>query len=196
MNEKERRLENIRQDLDSLVIRLNIIEREEMEKESESWIEVVHRFIEENHEVETVTIAVDVSSSMLEYRNLTDLLVKETISYDTRNESLICFSDEIETFIKYLQKPSPMESVLFGGRGDLLQLFDWIVRNNLENPLIICSDGILYPTQVPEILNLKAILRDYNYPILWIFPSKKEYKENIGMVNPALDCLKIAFMKE
>lgn len=190
---KERKLQIIREDIDSLVMRLNRIERDEIE--NENWKEEIHSFIEANDISGTITIAVDVSASMTEDRDLAHLLVGEIISYNTRNKSLICFTDEIEVFTKYLQT-SPMKSILFGGSGDLLQLLNWIVKNRLDNPLIIFSDGILYPTEAIELTQLKALLKDFSYPVLWIYPNKRDYKDNIHQVNRVLDYLKIAFMTE
>lgn len=164
MNEKERRLENIKQDLASLVERVDVVEREMAMEESENWIEEIQTFIEVNGGSGYITIAVDVSSSMIEHKNLADLLVKETFKFDTRNESLICFSNEVEMYTKYLEKSFLLP--LFGGTGDVSRLFEWICKNGLENPLIVFSDGILYPTQGLAISGLKANLKDYNYPVL------------------------------
>lgn len=189
---KERKLETIRQDLASLVKRLDEVEKEiAVEEKGKNWMEVMHEFIEENNGAGM--IAVDTSGSMIEHKNLAFLLIREALQFDNRNMSLICFSDTIELYIKCLQSPE-IASVLFGGTGDLLRLFEWLETNNLDNPLIIFSDGIFCSARLPEISMLKQTIRGYDYPILHIFPSKKDYKEDINLISRALDCVKIAFM--
>ena len=189
---KERKLQAVREDLDMLKLRLNEIEEDVME-EKVNWQEKLDDFIMEHQEGGTITLAVDVSSSMIPYRHLAYLLTKNAIELNNQDMSLICFGAEIELYIKYLREPE-IGSVVFGGNGDLLELFEYLERNEIENPLVVFSDGILYPTMLPEVSRLGMTLREYDYPMLYIFPSKGLYKRNINNMSRALDCVNIAFM--
>ena len=192
---KERKLQAVREDLDELILRLNEIEEDVIE-EKVNWQERLDDFIIENNELGTITLAIDISSSMAVHEHLAHLLVKEALEFNNRTGSLIYFTDEIELYAKYLQTLEMDTSALYGGSGDLLILFEYLERNEIQNPLIVFSDGVFYPTMLPEVSILGTAIRGYDFPMLYIFPSKTKYKEEINSISRALDCVNIAFMTE
>ena len=193
----ERRIENIKADLASLEGRIAEIEIEfdSMREERQDWKTVLHDFIDENCDGGDITIALDTTSAMIEWKELAEALVYEATRFNNRNTSAICFSDKVEMYIKYLGT-LPTSSILCGGSGDLLQLFEWIDINDLESPLIIFSDGIVYPTDPAGLTQLRDAIKDFSYPILHFFPSIAEYKRSVEDVNRVIDRLKITFMTE
>ena len=193
---KERRLKNIRQDIALLGGRLDEIEQEMINDDEENWQERLDDFIVENNtEHGTVTLAIDISGSMIGHKHLAHLLETKALELNNRDMSLICFGETVELYAKYLQT-SEMTSALYGGSGNLLGLFDWLERNEIESPLVIFTDGILYPMMLPEVSILRTVIRGYNFPILYIFPSKEQYKSDIHRISQALDCVNIIFMTE
>ena len=189
---KEKKLEAVRGDIDKLTLRLNEIEEEDVEEKG-NWQERLDDFIVENNELGTVTLAIDISGSMIGHKHLAHLFVNKALELNNRDMSLICFSETIELYAKYLQT-SEMTSTLYGGDGNLLELFDWLERNEIESPLVIFTDGIFYPAILPEVSILSSTIREYDFPMLYILPSREQYKRDIDSISRALDCINITFM--